>query len=1359
MKNNYTTQHLATSKIFFACIICFLLAGISTTASAQVTVSGCGAGNGDGSYTELTTAFSAINNKVQTGKNIIITLTAGYTTNNTATLNAGAWTTLKIYPTVSNITITNSSNSLIVLNGADKVTIDGRVNQTGSTCDLSLVTTSQNSVSNIQFINSATLNTIKYCTLKGNSNEATCGLIFFSTNNTGNGNDNNTIDNCNFTSTSDANRPTYTIYSAGTLNKDNTGNTISNNNFYNLWNPERPSYDIYVKEYSSTFTISGNQFYEAGTVPSGSGSFSFINITAGNGHTITNNYMGGTAPLCGGAAMNVTFAGQSTLISFIPINLSVTTTTATLVDGNTISNINFLSTNPEFSAIKVTAGVVTISNNTIGSSTGTQSIKLITDEQNDERIAKIINITAPNNVTISNNIIGSIYTTNTYTSSLQPYSLFGIYKSNVAGNLTITGNTIGSETTANSIQAASTTSSKAQTLMGIYCAGSGTNTITGNTIANLVNSCTYYNAQATNIFINQAIGTYGGTNTISQNTIHDLYGQMLLIGGIFQQSTSSASQTVAYNTIYNIKNTLSDAQKAAGNYGIYFDGTGNQWSTVTNNYVYNLTVSSNNSGCSIDGIDLMSGKVYCYNNIVNLGENESHTTMIYGIWDNGTSGTNQIYHNTAYISGSTSSGIIRTAAFYRGGNNSTTDLKNNIFVNTRSGGSGGKHYSAYVIYTGNFTADYNDYYVNGANSAFGNYAGNDFTAADIISYETNSKVIAAPFKLTPTTLATDFKLTTQMAGLAGTMLTTVPNDYGRTGIRTTPTMGAWEFKKNYWKGSTNVTTGTTWTTLANWTGGYIPSEDEDVEFADGTANTVSPAAANHLLLDTDRKIRNLIINTNKRIEIPTGKRLDVTGTISTGTNTDRILIKSASGAKNGSLIFPNATDVYGSVEMYSKAKMNPNPDPTNQSIFDWQYFGIPVQTIKPNPTLDGAYVRKSIENGTENDDNYLWKEMGNNDDLTAFDGYEICQPSPTTYTFSGKLVNWDKLSGQLACTSTAAYPGQHLFANPYTAAIDIKKLVFGPDMEWSVFLYNTGSYANWQASGGVNTSGEGAGQYISIPQSRAGLSGIPSEVPSMSSMLIKTPPGVSTADSYLNIIYKDVVKKNETIQRVKKADGVTNTDVISTKIDLTGEHYSDRMWIFTDPTCTRNYDNGWDGRKMLGSSLAPQIYAVEPDGDYQVNSVNDMHDTDIAFQPGDEVEYTLKFTHENIQRQYAGVYLVDMVENKTIDVTQNGSTYKFATAQSDVPTKRFKIITRHYEKNAPDTESQLKIFSAKSSVYIQNSGILNGDCTLYNIAGQAVRRLSFGPGSLTTVSNLRQGAYVISATTNGEKVSKRVIVQ
>lgn len=155
-----------------------------------------------------------------------------------------------------------------------------------------------------------------------------------------------------------------------------------------------------------------------------------------------------------------------------------------------------------------------------------------------------------------------------------------------------------------------------------------------------------------------------------------------------------------------------------------------------------------------------------------------------------------------------------------------------------------------------------------------------------------------------------------------------------------------------------------------------------------------------------------------------------------------------------------------------------------------------------------------------------------------------------------------------------------------------------------------------------------------------------------------------------------------------------------------------------------------------------------------------MHDTDIAFQPGDEVEYTMKFTNENIKRKYAGVYLVDLVENKTIDVTESGSTYKFATAPASEPSKRFKIITRYYEKDAPDTESTVKIFSARGAVFIQNLSANSGECTLYDILGRAIIKKNYGPNSVTEVGgNLTLGAYITTAITNGEKVSKRIIVQ
>jgi len=567
---------------------------------------------------------------------------------------------------------------------------------------------------------------------------------------------------------------------------------------------------------------------------------------------------------------------------------------------------------------------------------------------------------------------------------------------------------------------------------------------------------------------------------------------------------------------------------------------------------------------------------------------------------------------------------------------------------------------------------------------------------------------------------------------------------------------------NYWVGNISGD----WGDVNNWSAKFAPGLDtgtgKNVTFS--TIANNNKVAQSDLILDGVREIGNLTNATTKRLIIPASKGLKVNGTISVTppvtnpvTNpADLIYIQSNASVENGSLIFPNASNVnvLGTVEMYSKAYIDANANINGTQRYFWQYFGIPVESITADPTLYGAYVRKSKESGDTTDVNYYWTELSNSSVLNAFDGFEICQPTATTYTFKGQLVNRSLNLVTLPYTSTALYPGEILLANPYTAAIDVSKITFGNNVEATVWLYNTGSYGQWQAA---TTLGDNPGQYQSIPKAPAGNNGLPQEVPSMSSMLIKA---TAVSNTGVSFNYANVAIKNTTRQRVKSVDGITNTDLISTRIDLTGKHYSDRMWIFTEPSCTRNFDNGWDGRKMLGSSLAPQIYAIEPDGDYQVNSVSDMNNTDLAFQAGDEVEYTIKFTHENIQRQYAGVYLVDLVENKTVDVSENGSTYTFATAQSDAPAKRFKILTRPYEKGAPDKETLVKIFTAPGRVFVQNLSTFKGECTLYDIAGRAIKNAPFEANTVTEVlSNLTPGAYVVNTITNGEKVSKRVIVQ
>jgi hypothetical protein len=121
----------------------------------------------DGTYQSLTNdhgAFQAINAADQAGKDIVLRLgCSSQAETGTYSLNAGNWSSLTIYPVTPGVVITgNSGGPFITLDGADRVTIDGRLNQSGSTPNLTFC--------KIRYINTAVNNTLKYCGITGDCN-------------------------------------------------------------------------------------------------------------------------------------------------------------------------------------------------------------------------------------------------------------------------------------------------------------------------------------------------------------------------------------------------------------------------------------------------------------------------------------------------------------------------------------------------------------------------------------------------------------------------------------------------------------------------------------------------------------------------------------------------------------------------------------------------------------------------------------------------------------------------------------------------------------------------------------------------------------------------------------------------------------------------------------------------------------------------------------------------------------------------------------------------------------------------------------------------------------------------------------
>lgn len=507
-------------------------------------------------------------------------------------------------------------------------------------------------------------------------------------------------------------------------------------------------------------------------------------------------------------------------------------------------------------------------------------------------------------------------------------------------------------------------------------------------------------------------------------------------------------------------------------------------------------------------------------------------------------------------------------------------------------------------------------------------------------------------------------------------------------------------------------------------------------------------------LSTNTSCNSLIINPSKNLTINPSSSLSITTSITNNAGNSGLLIKSSETNPNGSLIFNNPANspVSGTVEMYSKAKWDLTKPAGNK--YSWQFFGLPIKTQLITPTFSGAFVRKWEETGKNDVD--LWVMQNSGTTLTSTTGYELVQSAAKTYTFAGQLEN-QGFTRSLPYTVDAVFPGQHIFGNPFTSAINIEKIQFGANTENSVYLYNTGTYNEWDINSGEIITGEGHGQYtVTTPKASGGL-GIPSQIPSMQGFLVKS----INATGSITIPYNSSVA-NTDMQRTKTNKEVSTNEKVITRIDIKSTHYFDRMWIFTSPECTRSFDNGWDGPKMLGSIQRTQLFSMEKDGNYQINAVQNINDTYLGFQPGDEREFKLIFTHQNIESAYAGIYLIDLAENKTLDVTTSGSEYSFTSEPSIAISKRFKIVTKPTNANFnKEQEEQFQIFHNNSAIFVQNFSENNGILNIYSTSGATLKKLNFNANTVTSFStnDLSQGVYVAKAFVDKKELTLRIIVR
>ena len=570
---------------------------------------------------------------------------------------------------------------------------------------------------------------------------------------------------------------------------------------------------------------------------------------------------------------------------------------------------------------------------------------------------------------------------------------------------------------------------------------------------------------------------------------------------------------------------------------------------------------------------------------------------------------------------------------------------------------------------------------------------------------------------------------------------------------------------NNWNGSTD----SDWSKGANWSGGSVPSSNADIGFA---ANAI-----NDLQLDADRTINNLVNNTTKKLIIPPAKTLTVNGALNiVDSNPDKIQIQAAANSANGSLILNNMVlyhnpnpyknkPVYATVQMYTLGYkgdqwswFDPVSNQTYTGFYRWQFFGVPVNSndiLYNNASLWGSYIRKYEESANLNTYYQKWNNKGNYDTLIPFAGYEITQTAAKTISFQGTLLTEDKI---LTLTNTSSGgidygSGYNIFGNSFTGAIDISKIMFpATGVDKTVYLYNTGSLYDWKIGPTIPLPiGNNAGEYLAIPQNLASI-----YIPSMQGFLLKA----TTNGAQVTIPYNSLIKpSSSTIQRVQRTEKANAFSFMT--VDVAGQSGADRVWLYSEPGTSHEFDNGWDGEKiMITNNVA--LYAAEESGNYQVNTADDLDGTYLAFKAGTSNDYSLIINKSNLSG-YASLYLTDLVTGIETDLSAVDSiSYPFTASNTGTFDKRFMLsrISKVATGNEDVDKATVKIYGVEKSIRIQNPGNDNGTVQLFDITGKQIYTGIYQANATTEIkTGLQPGVYLVNVKSAGISQHKTVLIR
>lgn len=470
-----------------------------------------------------------------------------------------------------------------------------------------------------------------------------------------------------------------------------------------------------------------------------------------------------------------------------------------------------------------------------------------------------------------------------------------------------------------------------------------------------------------------------------------------------------------------------------------------------------------------------------------------------------------------------------------------------------------------------------------------------------------------------------------------------------------------------------------WSSARNWTHGAVPMLSEDVVITKPvTISSATNAKAKSVTLDqTDT-------NTGA-IDIAPAGELVISGTLrkAIGTAGSKIYSPTAENDVN----IGSSADGLGGLVIGSHATANGLNDATvnfyslshgssGSTASVSQYLGTPFSNLpKMLYQFYNSWVYKFTNTGTPN-----WERVNGDDGLETFAGYAVISADPVghTYWMQGTLVASENqnISLQFNSGDVSNPDNENMLANSWMAPIQIRAFNAATDFtnaDATIYIFNSGSPDDYETNNGASTTGALAGQYSAYTPGTAAATDV---IPAMQAFSVyASAPEASITLDYNRLVYAPAVAGLAITPN--RAPRRTGTDAYEAgepaKMRLfvnAASGYGDMLYILEREDFSEDFENGWDARKMFGESVAPQLYAITPDGNMAINCVPTFEGTILGFRKGaNDNGYTFTFDYDGADSWY----LLDLKEQASTLITTNSS-YMFVAAADDLAA-RF-IISR-----------------------------------------------------------------------------------